>query len=213
MKLNNLQKTAASASLVSFAIVLDIFWTLTFSWNTIGSGTIFKISVLPLILIGFIFGFKYGLLSCILFNFYHLQKASFFTLKVWLDLFNINSTCSIFIYLLDYTLPDLSYSISGLFYLPDFNNNNHFKKICLALFLIFSLKAIFHILSGYLFWINLTLTPEVISKFPNFFRKLLDHKHYLIFSIIYNFIPTITTGLLNGVIFYFLNNKFRFKLF
>ncbi|WP_334330923.1 hypothetical protein [Candidatus Phytoplasma prunorum] len=211
MKLNNLQKTATSASLVSFAIFLDIFWTLTFSWNTFGSGTIFKISVLPIILIGFIFGFKYSLGSCILFNFYNLQKASFFTLKVWLDLFNISSNYSILVYIMDYILPDLSYSISGLFYLPDFQNNNHFKKIFLAVFLIFSLKAILHTLSGYLIWVHV-ITPEYIIKFPDFLQKLFNNKHYLIFSIFYNFIPSILTGLLNGIILCFLN-KSRLKLF
>ncbi|MFP7699422.1 MAG: hypothetical protein ACLTFB_00395 [Candidatus Phytoplasma pyri] len=213
MKLKNLQKTAISASLVSFAIFLDIFWTLFFSFNIFGSGTMFKISVFPIILIGFIFGFKYSLGSCILFNLYHLQKASFFTLKIWSDLFNINSTNSILIYILDYILPDLSYSISGLFYLNDFQNNNHFKKICLSVFLIFSLKAIFHTLSGYFIWVHIFANDdELIIKLPNFLQQLFNKGHYYIFSIIYNFIPNILTGLLNGTILCFLS-KSKLKLF
>lgn len=146
----------------------------------INGGSITLFSMLPLITISFVYGYKWGLFSGSIFGLLH-----FITTNTTFKGFNLATICfSIF---LDYIIAFSFIGCASFFTLYKINNFN--VKLLIAIVISFFLKFLTHVLSGVLIW-NTALHSIGAS---------------LISSIVYNLIYNVPEMLITLVGFLLLN--------
>ncbi|WP_349402022.1 putative membrane protein [Candidatus Phytoplasma solani] len=200
--ISSLQKYVIASTLLSLTIILELTFDnigLPKIMTEVKIGSFFKISLIPLILIGFLLGFKYSLIFSLLYACFHVLKA--FLLKgYWgyMESMNFNLVYKLSSLLLDYFLVDMLYSLSGLLYLPNFLYLDNYKKIWTNLLMIFSLVFLVKCLASYFLW---------AKYLPNNTNFIL-----LCSCLSFNIIPVLINFLITGFSFCFLNPRIKIYL-
>ncbi|AGL90657.1 Conserved hypothetical protein [Candidatus Phytoplasma australiense] len=203
-----LQKYVIASVLFGLTIVLEFIGSAKFSS---GIGSLFKMALVPLILIGFLLGLKYSLIFATLYACFHILKAFFYSnLMGYMEINGLTLPEKLSVLLLDYFLVDMAYGLSGLLYLPNFSYFNKYKKIWSNLFIIFSLVLFFKFIASRFIWLKILLEtiqnnndysyPPALLKYPN------------ILCLFYNIIPVLNNFLITGFIFSFLNPRLKMYL-
>ncbi|MDV3196233.1 MAG: hypothetical protein Q8885_01740, partial [Candidatus Phytoplasma stylosanthis] len=170
-------------------------------------------NLLPLILIGFFFGFKYSFFSNLLYVCLHIileslgsfHKHSLFKEHNKIS-FNNNVLFMIGIFLFLFTIPYLSCSLTGFFFLPINKKNKKIfqKKDIFNSLLIISIMQIFSYFLFVFFFYKVDNFYDVIHK-KNFFG--LSYSGVMIF--LYYFFSVLITNTIIGFILYFMEFFFR----
>jgi len=206
MKNSSLKKIISTTILVSIAILIDIIITnIPFLGLSMPmGGKIFGISMIPLLLIGLLYGVKHALLGCFLYALYNFsfdyliyisslqQVLESYTNTKW-------SFFQIFLLIfLDYIVAFLAFAISGIF-----KNGINFKKnIIFSIIFASIIRLIGSTLSGILIWSSsITYANNEALKNPDQINIatrifLLVNNNIIAYSLIYNSIYIITTGII-----------------
>ena len=142
-KTNLIKSIVETGILVALAVVLDILFKLVPVFNMPQGGHI-SLCMLPIIIIGFRRGLKFGLAGAILYAIINFMLDGF----VW-------HVGSIFF---DYLFAFGILGLSGLNFLR--NSAKTIWKMCLIIFGLCFLRYVFHGLSGVLFFAEYAYIPE-----------------------------------------------------
>ena len=142
-KTNLIKSIVETGILVALAVVLDILFKLVPVFNMPQGGHI-SLCMLPIIIIGFRRGLKFGLAGAILYAIINFMFDGF----VW-------HVGSIFF---DYIFAFGILGLSGLSFLR--NSAKTIWKMCLIIFILCFLRYVFHGLSGVLFFAEYAYIPE-----------------------------------------------------
>lgn len=201
MKRENLSKIIITAILVAVAIIIDIIITnipgLNLSMPM--GGKFFGLSMFPLILIGLIFGLKYGLLGGFLYALYNFSFDYLIylsTLKATLESWTGTSWGFwhiVALIVFDYLLPFTAFGLSGLFSKDGLKS---IKNITYAFIFVSFVRLIGHALGGYLLW-GSYIKEAAAQNENNIATKIFSfvNNNLFLYSLIYNSIYIITTGL------------------
>ncbi|MBS2993835.1 hypothetical protein ['Santalum album' aster yellows phytoplasma] len=204
-----LQKHIIASILLGFTIVLE------FAYDKLGIakmganiGSFIKVSLLPLILIGFLLGKKHSFLFCTLYALFHLFKAIFLSesnnILAYMQAQKMRSLQQIAVLLLDYLLVDLSYSLSFVFYTPNLKYFDNYKSILLNLLIVFASVFAFKCLASYFIWLPLIANKQ--NYFP-FLAPLINYP--IIWCFCYNLIPVFATFIFIFIFLFFLNPRIK----
>jgi hypothetical protein len=207
-----LQKYIIASTLLGLTIFLE------FAYDKLGMakmganiGSFIKISLLPLILIGFLLGGGYSFLFCSLYALFHLFKAIFLSeytnILAYMQAQQMHPLQQIVVLLLDYLLVDLSYSLSFIFYTPNLKYFDNYKIILLNLLIVFALVFSFKCLASYFIWLPLITNKQ--NYFP--FLASLNYNP-IIWCLFYNLIPVFSTFAFIFVFLFFLNPRIKVYL-
>lgn len=185
---------------VVLAIILDLLTA--FIPKMPMGGNFFGISMIPIVLVGLLFGVKYGLLAGFTFSLYSFSADYLIylsTLKATLESWT-GSTWSfshiLALVLLDYIIPFTGFGLAGLF------SKNNLKKISNIIYAVLSVSLIRLIsatLSGYLIWSSsIKYAVEEVKNgdiSPNIATKIFEsvNNNLLLYSAVYNSIYIVTT--------------------
>ncbi|WP_225885796.1 hypothetical protein ['Fragaria x ananassa' phyllody phytoplasma] len=204
-----MQKYIIASTLLGLTIILELSYDkLGIPKMVAGIGSFVKISLIPLLFIGFLLGMKYSFLFCMIYACFHLVKAIYF--NHFIDFMrsvgftNNQILGSVF---LDYVLVDLSYSLSGLLFYPRLQYFDNKRKIWTTLLIIFTSAFIFKFLSSLLIWF---VSIETKTSWHSFLNPLLKYPN--IWCAVYNLIPVAANLLLTGCLFSFLNPRIKVYL-
>lgn len=167
------------AILLSIATILSFFPKIDGIWARGGSITI--CSMLPIILISYRHGIKWGLLTGFAFSVLQLFTGGFYPAGITL-------TSAFLTLLLDYIFPYTIIGLGGLF-------KRKFKSITNELVLgsvvVLTARYLCHVFSGYVLWLNLETASEYLAT-PGFalgdwaLGSFSGKTLYLIYDFIYN---------------------------
>ncbi|WP_024563714.1 hypothetical protein [Candidatus Phytoplasma tritici] len=204
-----LQKHIIASTLLGLTIVLE------FTYDKLGIakmgsniGSFIKVSLLPLILIGFLLGKKHSFLFCSLYALFHLFKAIFLSestnILAYMQDQQMRPLQQIAVLLLDYLLVDLSYSLSFVFYNPNLKYFDNYKRILINLLIVFTFVFAFKCLASYFVWLPLITNKQ--NYFP--FLAPLNHNP-IIWCLCYNLIPVFATFAFIFIFLFFLNPRIK----
>src|SRR5690554_2802159 len=157
MKNKELTKLIVTAIMVAVAIVLDVIVSSIPGLNLSMpfGGKFFGISILPLIIIGLIYGLKYGLLggfTYAIYNFSFDYLIYLSTLKATLESWT-GTTWTFWhilaLILFDYLIPFTAYGLAGLF---KKDNLNTISNIVKAVLLVSVVRLVSSSIGGVLLW-------------------------------------------------------------
>lgn len=167
------------AILLSVATVLSFFPKIDGIWARGGSITI--CSMLPIILISFRHGIKWGLLTGFAFSVLQLFTGGFYPAGTTL-------TAAFLTLLLDYIIPYTIIGLGGMF-------KNKFKSITgelvLGSIVVLTLRYLCHVFSGYVLWMSLETASEYLAT-PGFtlgewaLGSFSGKTLFLVYDFIYN---------------------------
>ncbi|VEU80811.1 energy-coupled thiamine transporter ThiT [Haploplasma axanthum] len=206
MKKFDLRKLIVTAVLVAVAIVVDVIISYIPGLNLSMpmGGKFFGISMIPLILIGLIFGLKYGLLGGFIyalynFSFDYLIYLSVLksTLESWTGT-NWTVWHIIGLIAFDYLIPFTAFGLSGLFYK---DNLKSIKNVVYSVLLVSLVRWVSATFSGVLLWgssikyavdkVNEgTANADIATKI---FESM--NGNLVLYSGIYNSIYILSTGI------------------
>jgi hypothetical protein len=210
MKKFFLKKIIVISILLAISFVTEFFLN-KIIFNIDCFSSFLKLELLPIILIGFLFGFKFSFFANLLYIIIHIifefaissQKHGFLT-----DVQG-NNKLLLSLLLFVFIIPYLSCSISGLSYF--FNKKGFYKKK--IFFLIFSFIIFIQFISYFLF--SLILFQNMNQKIEHFIEnlkyitKIIGHNYNPIyFFLIYYFISILTTNIVIGFILYYFFQTF-----
>lgn len=207
-----IKKLVATASLLAIAIVLDVLIGL-FNLRMPFGGSLFGISMIPLVLIGLFFGLRYGLFAGLIYAIYNFSSDYIIyldSLKITLESWTGEKWTVWKILLLvtfDYIIPFMAYGLSGLF-------SKSFKqkyKFVLAFIIIGSIRLMSSTLSGVVFWSSsIKYASSQVSlgvQEANIATKIfsLVGNNLWLYSLSYNFIyifTTVSSSIIIGLLMY-----------
>jgi len=193
-----------AVNLLAVAIVLDVLTNAIPGLNLSMpfGGKFFGISMLPLILIGLLIGFKYGLISTLIFALYNFGidyiiylETLRITLETWTGI-PWTFWMIILLILLDYIIPFMAFGLSGLF--KDGLKNR--KSFIVAVITVSIVRLVSSTLSGVILWgssikyasSQVALGAESHNLATQIFSAVGDN--LWLYSFGYNFIYIFTTG-------------------
>jgi len=193
-----------AVNLLAVAIVLDVLTNAIPGLNLSMpfGGKFFGISMLPLILIGLLIGFKYGLISTLIFALYNFGidyiiylETLRITLETWTGI-PWTFWMIILLILLDYIIPFMAFGLLGLF--KDGLKNR--KSFIVAVITVRIVRLVSSTLRGVILWgssikyasSQVALGAESHNLATRIFSAVGDN--LLLYSFGYNFIYIFTTG-------------------
>lgn len=202
-------------------IMISFFLTISFIIEIVINKTIFqshcnetllKLEFLPIILIGFLFGFKFSFFSNLLYIFFH-TILEFAITEHQHEILGTNiendNFLKVGLLFFVFIFPYLAYSVSGFFYHDSKKHLVKYQNIIKSLIFI----SLIQIISYFLFTImiyrsqNIAITsPDLLSS--NFLAKLLLQKlefKVIGFIFIYYLASMFVTNITLGIFLYFLN--------
>lgn len=206
MNNKNLVKLILTAILVAVAIVLDVIISVIPGLNLSMpfGGKFFGISMIPLILIGLMFGLKYGLLGGFIYAIYNFSFDYLIYLSILKEtLESWTGTPWTFWHILglimfDYIIPFMAFGLSGLF---KKDNLETIKNIILAVFSVSFVRLLSSSMGGYLLW-GSSIKYAAEGNENNIATKIFSfvNNNLLIYSVIYNLIYILSTGIIVTII-------------
>lgn len=202
-----IKKMVLTASLLTIAIVVDLIIGV-FNLRMPFGGSFFGIAMIPLIMVGLLFGFKYGIFAGVLYALYNFGTDYLIyldSLKITLESWTgepWNSSKLVFLVVFDYLIPFGAYSLAGLFK-EAFRKKSNF---ILAFIVIGLIRWLSSSLSGIILWgSSITYANEQVilgNQEINIAVKIfsLVGNNLILYSLIYNFIYIFTTVLSSIII-------------
>lgn len=199
---NDLRKIITTAILVVVAIILDLLVSVIPGLNLrmpMG-GMFFGISMIPLVLIGLLFGLKYGLLGGFIYALYNFSFDYLIYLSSLAYLFSLSGWAIFGIIILDYLIPFMAFGLSGLFR----KNDLAIKEVIYSVILVSGIRLISSTLSGMLLW-GAGIKEAAAANNTDFtfainiFRFVNDN--LFLYSLIYNFIYIASTMIVSIIIY------------
>ncbi len=194
-----------AVNLLAVAIVLDVLTNAIPGLNLSMpfGGKFFGISMLPLILIGLLIGFKYGLISTLIFAVYNFGidyiiylETLRITLETWTGISWTIWMIGLLV-LLDYVIPFMSFGLSGLFK----DGLKKRKIFVIAVISVSLIRLISSTLSGVILWgSSIEYAASQVSsgvEAQNLATRIFSivGENLWLYSFGYNFIYIFTTGL------------------
>ncbi|WAN63416.1 hypothetical protein RS022_05520 [Candidatus Phytoplasma rubi] len=187
MQKTSLYKIIITSFFISISILIDIFFS-------IFEIKFFKLTLVIIFLGGYFLGFLNGLIICIFYTLWHLTR-SFYSFTILAQSLNFNNTQIFFSILLDYILPNLIISLSGLFFYK--KNHQIIKKFFLCFLLINFLRMLSTSLSSIFIYRELLI------------EKNISEQNILISALLFNLTPFITNFFLGGFCSFYLKNRLK----
>lgn len=185
------KKTVTSAMLIAFALILSFVQIFALPFG----GSITLVSMLPVILTGYLFGMKTGLIAAFAYSVLQMI-AGFGTVSAFFlpgdsQMAPFSAIC---ICLIDYVL---AYTVLGFGGILKGRLKNETKELCIGVVVCVMLRYIMHIISGYIFfgaWAEWFFADSTglsqISAFKGFCNWVMDTFSgdglALVYSIVYN---------------------------
>lgn len=180
MKTNSKTKALVEcAVLLALATMLSVFPKLDGIWANGGSITI--ASMLPIIVVSYRHGLKWGLLTGFAFSVLQLFTGGFYPAGTTLF-------AAFFTLLLDYILP---YTVIGLGGIFKGKLKSTSKELVLGSVCVLSLRYLFHVISGYVLWMSIETASEYLAT-PGFtlgewaIGSFSGKTLFLAYDVIYN---------------------------
>ncbi|AYJ01053.1 hypothetical protein CWO85_00670 [Candidatus Phytoplasma ziziphi] len=195
----SLRKIIIISFLISMSLIMEFILTKPiFGANC--QNSLIKLELLPLLLIGFFFGFKYSILSNLLFVLIHiiLESSHIFHGHNLLKEINHDKTLIISILLFLFIIPYIACSLTGLFRSSHSNNLCKNKDIVNSLLLITVIQIISYAIFSFIFY------PKTNS---NHILKHIFHDHDdggNIVIFLYFFFSIIITNLIISICIFFI---------
>jgi len=200
MKNKKLSNLVITAILVAVAIVVDIITSSIPGLNLRMpfGGSLFGLSMIPLVLIGLMFGLKYGLLGGLVYALYNFTFDYLVYLSSLTWLLGLGAMSVIGVVLLDYLIPFTAFGLSGLFYKDNLKNGLNIIK---AVTLVSAIRFLSSTLAGVLLWSG-SITDAASNNEKNIAVSIYNFvgNNILLYSAVYNFIYIFTTGLVSIII-------------
>lgn len=175
---NRTKILVTSAMMVALASILSVFPKFNGLWPNGGSITI--CSMLPIIIVSYLYGFKWGFMSA----------AAFSLIQIMSDLRGIagaDAKTTVAVLLLDYVIAFLVLGFGGAF---KGKFKNPAKELCLGSILAISLRFLSHFLSGFLLFGSYAewfFTQEGFTLGNSIFASMGNGTPlYLLYSLMYN---------------------------
>lgn len=200
-----LRKLLTTTILVVVAIVIDVLITVIPGLNLSMpmGGKLFGISLIPLVLIGLLFGLKYGLLGGFIYALYNFSFDYLIylstlqaTLESWTgtpwSFWHIMA-----LILFDYIIPFMAFGLSGLFK----KNDLKLKNIVLSVTLVSVVRLISSSIAGVLLW-GSSIQYAASAGDNNIATKIFSfvNNNLVLYSVLYNLTYILTTSILVAVI-------------
>ena len=206
-------------NLLAVAIVLDLIVSSIPGLNLSMpfGGKFFGLSMFPLVLIGILFGLKYGLIGGFIYALYNFG----FDYLVYLDTLRLTleswtrETWSAFkilsLVLLDYVIPFMAFGLAGLF--GDALRSK--KKLALSFVFVSGIRLLSATLSGIVLWSSsiayASSQVELGEEAPNLATRIFAFvgESLWLYSLSYNFIYIFTTTLTVLIISFLTLNRIK----
>ncbi|WAN63080.1 hypothetical protein RS022_00690 [Candidatus Phytoplasma rubi] len=209
----SLRKIIIISFLISISLIMEFIITKPiFGHNC--QNSLIKLELLPLLLIGFFFGFKYSIFSNLLFVLIHiiLESSHIFQGYNLLQEINHDKTLIIGILLFLFIIPYIVCSLTGLFRSSNSNNLCKNKDIVNSFLLITVIQIISYAVFSFVFY------PKINSNhiLEHIFHDHDDRGNIAIF--LYFFVSIIITNLIISICIFFIkkfvkeNEIFYFNL-
>jgi hypothetical protein len=207
-----LRKIIINSIFISMSIVLDYFqkWFLPFLTLPFG-GQIFKLSFVVLFLSGFVLGFTNGLIVNCFYAFFHLLKSYSYIISTKNN-FDLTWFYFLLTLLFDYLFYDLSISLSGIFYKPNFNQSNNKKTIFISLFIVIFLRVFSTSVSTYLIFFQRINPSQKDLFFWNFLYHLKNKEHNFEFCLFFSSFLFLIYYVIGSILIIFLAPKLEYVL-
>lgn len=207
-----LKKLITTTILVVVAIVIDVLITVIPGLNLSMpmGGKFFGISLIPLVLIGLLFGLKYGLLGGFIYALYNFSFDYLIylstlqaTLESWTgtpwSFWHIMA-----LILFDYIIPFMAFGLSGLFK----KNDLKLKNIVLSVTLVSIVRLISSSIAGVLLW-GSSIQYAASAGDNNIATQIFSfvNNNLILYSLIYNIIYIFTTYIASLIIFSSIKNS------
>lgn len=199
MQQNKTKVLATSAMMVALAAILSVFPKFNGIWPNGGSITV--CSMLPIVLVSYLYGYKYGFMA----------SGTFALIQIFSDLRGIagmDITTTVLVILIDYVIAFLVLGFGGIFK-GKFSNCS--KELCLGSIFALTLRFISHFVSGcllyssYAEWFftqdNFTLGNTIFSALGN------GTPLYVLYSFMYNGSFMIPEIIITSVVAYILGKQ------
>ncbi|MGB0202785.1 MAG: energy-coupled thiamine transporter ThiT [Acholeplasmataceae bacterium] len=212
MKKVSARSLVLTAGLISIAVVIDVIGSAIpiLNLSMPFGGKFFGISIIPLVFVGILFGYKHGLIAGFIYAMYNFSAdyivyldALRVTLESWTgETWGFDKI--LLLILLDYVIPFSVIGLSGVFY----EKYKTFKNVILGFGLVITLRLLSATLSGVILWSSSIAyaVSEVESgnADPNIATNIFEIFNGNVFgySLGYNAIYLITTFLISVVIMY-----------
>ncbi|MDY0278044.1 MAG: energy-coupled thiamine transporter ThiT [Acholeplasma sp.] len=193
MKKLELQKVVLTTVLVALGIILDLIVSQIAFLKMPMGGNLLGISMVPLVLIGFIFGMKYGFLGGILYGLYSFSLDYFTYVSAFFHDEKIVKILALIF--LDYLIPFTAFGLTGLFHKKNLSTINN---IVLGTVFVSITRFISSTLSGVILWssyIKEAAYGVEHGDTPNIATKIfsLVNNNIWLYSAFYNVIYILTT--------------------
>ncbi|MBP3059204.1 hypothetical protein FEF22_000155 [Texas Phoenix palm phytoplasma] len=201
-----LKKISFVSFILAIAFIVEfVFTKLFFGFDCCVS--FLKLELLPIVLIGFLFGFKISFFSILLYIFLHIMleyTISFHQHGLFAHFEKENYVLLLGLLFFVFFIPYLSCSITGFFYKKNFNHLSKNNVIFKSLFLI----TIIQILS-YMIFVYLTFFQQKNDFFDDYPNNIFGSSFLLQIDsykmiFLYYFNSVIFTNLIIGIILYFI---------
>lgn len=215
MKNKELTKLVVTAIMVAVAIVLDVIVSSIPGLNLSMpfGGKFFGISILPLIIIGLMYGLKYGLLggfTYAIYNFSFDYLIYLSTLKATLESWT-GTTWNFWhimaLIFFDYLIPFTAYGLAGLF---KKDNLNTISNIVKAVLLVSLVRLISSSIGGVLLW-GSSIEYAASAGDNNIATKIfsLVNNNLVLYSLLYNLTYILTSAILVAVVLIISRNNLK----
>jgi thiamine transporter len=190
-------------NLLAVAIVLDLIVSSIPGLNLSMpfGGKFFGLSMFPLVLIGIMFGLKYGLIGGLIYAIYNFgfdYLVYLDTLRITLESWTGESWTAfkiLSLVLLDYIIPFMAFGLAGLF--GDALRSK--KKLAISLVFVSAVRLVSATLSGVILWGSsiayATFQVELGEEAPNIATRIFAFvgESLWLYSFMYNLIYILTT--------------------
>ena len=199
MQKNNTKILATSAMMVALSFMLSIFPKFSGLWPNGGSITV--CSMLPIIMVSYIYGYKWGFLASTAFALLQLLTG----LK---GIAGMDLMTTFLVVLLDYIIAFVVLGFGGMFH-GKFNNPA--KELCLGSIVAIGLRFLSHFLSGYFLFSSYAewfFTQEGFTLGNQIFESLGNGTAlYIVYSLMYNGSYLIPEMVITGIVAYIIGKK------
>ncbi|WP_225695954.1 hypothetical protein [Candidatus Phytoplasma sp. AldY-WA1] len=194
----SLRKIIIISFLISMSLIMEFIITKPIGINC--QNSLIKLELLPLLLIGFFFGFKYSILSNLLFVLIHiiLESSHIFQEYSLLKAISHDKTLIISILLFLFIIPYIACSLTGLFRSSNSNNLCKNKDIVNSLLLITVIQIISYAVFSFIFYPKTNSNPIL----EHIFHGHDDRGNIAIF--LYFFFSIIITNLIISICIFFI---------
>ncbi|MDC9031892.1 hypothetical protein [Columbia Basin potato purple top phytoplasma] len=214
MKQSSLKKIIFISFLLSISFIIEFVLTKVIFGHSCQNSLI-KLELLPLILIGFFFGFKYSFYANLLYICIHIileSNNSIHQHSLLKEGYNNNETLLIIgVLLFLFIIPYLACSLIGIFCSKNSNNFFKTKNIWISLSLTTIIQSISYILFVCLFYKNKNVSHHIfdhmISYKDSIQNSLNINPGLLIF--LYFFFSVTITNIITGICLHFIKRIFQ----